>query len=132
SKKINCDSMQYYPLYVYPGTEAYQWAKEKGYLQTEDFAQWLTADGLHNCVLETDGLTSREMVELCDIYLRKYHLRPRYIMKKLAQAIRHPGEGYRTFKSAKVFFSKLLKKRRRHTANTATPGEPAAGLIKEK
>ncbi|MDP7422524.1 MAG: radical SAM protein, partial [bacterium] len=44
ARKINCDSMQFYPVYVYPGTEAYDWAVEKGYLKTTDFDQWVTED----------------------------------------------------------------------------------------
>ena len=109
AKKINCDSMQFYPLYVYPGTEAYDWAKGKGFISTDDFSQWLTRDGLHNCVLNTPELSSDEMVDLCDYYLKKYHLRPAYILMKLRQAIANPSEGYRSLKSAKVFFSKYLQ-----------------------
>jgi radical SAM superfamily enzyme YgiQ (UPF0313 family) len=109
AKKINSDSMQFYPLYVYPGTEAYNWARENGYLRTNDFSQWVTKDGSHNCVTSTPELSSKEMVYLCDSYLKKYHLRPKYILGKLLQAIRNPSEGYRTMKSAKVFFSKILK-----------------------
>lgn len=111
AKKINCDSMQFYPLYVYPGTEAYTWANESGYLKTTDFSQWLTKDGLHNCVLNTPELSSEEMVFLCDDYLKKYHLRPSYILGKMWQAVKDPWEGYRTFKSAKVFFSKIFSNR---------------------
>jgi len=108
SKKINCDSMQFYPLYVYPGTEAYVWAKDNGYLKTTDFSQWLTKEGLHNCVLNTPELSSEEMVFLCNDYLKKYHLRPGYIWKKLCQAVMDPWEGFRTFKSATVFLSKII------------------------
>ena len=108
SKKINCDSMQFYPLYVYPGTEAYDWARNNELIQTNDFSEWLTKDGLHNCILNTPELSSEEMVYLCDYYLKKYHLRPGYILSKLRQAILHPSEGFRTYKSAKVFFSKIL------------------------
>ncbi|MDY6862568.1 MAG: radical SAM protein [Thermodesulfobacteriota bacterium] len=111
AKKINCDSMQFYPLYVYPGTEAYNWARDEGYLRTNDFSQWLTKDGLHNCVLDTPELSSEDMVYLCDSYLKKYHLRPKYVMGKLVQAIRIPSEGYRTMKSAKVFFSNFFSGR---------------------
>lgn len=107
AKKINCDSMQFYPLYVYPGTEAYDWARRKGYLKTEDFSQWLTRDGLHNCVLNTPELSSEDMVYLCDYYLKKYHMRPKYVLGKLLQAMRNPSEGYRSIKSARVFFSKF-------------------------
>ncbi|MDR4504190.1 MAG: B12-binding domain-containing radical SAM protein [Candidatus Scalindua sp.] len=108
AKKMNCDSMQFYPLYVYPGTEAFDWAQHNGYLQTNDFSRWLTKDGLHNCVLSTPELSSEEMVSLCDYYLKKYHLRPGYLLSKFRQAIIHPSEGYRTYKSAKVFFSRIL------------------------
>lgn len=107
-KKINCDSMQFYPLYLYPGTEAFKWAEENGYLKTKDFSQWLKRDGLHNCVFDLPGLSAQEMLCLCDYYLKKYHLRPIYILTKLGQAIFNPPEGYRTFKAAKVFLGKYL------------------------
>lgn len=110
AKKINCDSMQFYPLYVYPGTEAYKWAMGKNYLATNDFSDWLNDDGHHNCVLITPDLTSDEMVYLSDYYLKKYHLRPRYLLMKLMQAIKNPLEGYRSLKSAKVLFSKMFKR----------------------
>ncbi|SDT85538.1 B12-binding domain-containing radical SAM protein [Desulfobacula phenolica] len=108
AKKINCDSMQFYPLYVYPGTEAYEWAKKNGYLKTEDFSRWLTDEGLHNCVLNTPELSSEDMVSLCDYYLRKYHLRPKYIYQKLLQLMFSPSEGYRSLKSGWAFFQKII------------------------
>lgn len=108
AKEINCDSMQFYPVYLYPGTEAYDIALEKGYIKTTDFKQWLTEDGLHNCILNTPELSASEMVNLCNVYLKKYHLRPAYIWMKMKQALVHPSEGYRSLKSAKIFFSKIF------------------------
>ena len=108
AKKINCDSMQFYPLYVYPGTEAYDWAQENGYLKTNDFSEWLTEDGHHNCVIETPDFTSREMVRQCDDYLKRYHLRPQYLFMKSVQAIRSPAEGHRSMKSAKTLLFKMV------------------------
>lgn len=29
--KLNTDTAQFFPLIPYPGTEAYQWARENGY-----------------------------------------------------------------------------------------------------
>ena len=106
--KINCDSMQFYPLYVYPGTEAYEWAKEKGYLKTEDFSKWLKEDGSHNCVTDLDGMTAEEMVALCETNLKRYHLRPRYLLMKLAQAFRDPAEGWRSIKSGWQLVKKIV------------------------
>jgi radical SAM superfamily enzyme YgiQ (UPF0313 family) len=108
AKKINCDSMQFYPLYVYPGTDAFNWAKERKCLKTHDYSQWLTEEGLHNCVLNTSEMTSEDMVNLCDHYLKKYHFRYAYLFRKACQAGLHPLEGLRSLKSARVLISKLL------------------------
>ena len=108
AKRINCDSMQFYPLYVYPGTEAYDWAKKKGYLRAKDFSDWLTNDGYHNCVLDTPNFSSQEMVRQCDDYLKRYHLRPKYLLMKSMQAIRSPSEGFRSLKSAKSLLHKIV------------------------
>ncbi len=106
---MNCDSMQFYPLYVYPGTEAYAWAKDAGYLSTEAYDQWLTPEGLHDCVLNLPDYPGAEMMRLCDMYLQRYHLRPAYLVHKLAQAVRHPREGYRSLKSGKTLLVKMLR-----------------------
>lgn len=107
--RLNCDSMQFYPLFVYPGTEAYEWAKNNNYLQTEDYDLWLTREGLHNCVLSLPGLSAEELVQRCDHYLTRYHLRPQYLLRKGIQAILHPSEGYRSLKSGGTFIAKLCR-----------------------
>ena len=47
AKELKPDTAQFFPLMVYPGTEAYTWAKENGYLETQDYSKWITAEGLH-------------------------------------------------------------------------------------
>ena len=113
AKKLNVDSFQIYPLYVYPGTEAYKWAKDNGYLLTEDFSKWVKEDGSHNCVHRTDEMSPEEMHELCDDYTRRYHLRPRYLGMKLVQAIRSPGDGYRSIKSGWSLVKKIVRSRKK-------------------
>jgi radical SAM superfamily enzyme YgiQ (UPF0313 family) len=108
AKKINCDSMQFYPLYVYPGTEAYQWARDNRYLRTENFSEWLKDDGSHNCVIDTDSMTAEEMMAICSDNLRSYHLRPRYLFMKLIQALKNPEEGLRSLKSGWIFLKKIV------------------------
>ena len=46
AKELDPDTAQFYPLMVYPGTEAYDWAVTNGYLKTNDFRQWLTEAGI--------------------------------------------------------------------------------------
>jgi len=114
AKKINVDSFQIYPLYVYPGTEAYKWAKDNGYLLTEDYSKWVKEDGSHNCVHRTDEMSPEEMHKLCDDYTRRYHLRPRYLGMKLVQAIRSPGDGYRSIKSGWSLVKKIVRQRKKN------------------
>ena len=109
AKQLNPDTAQFYPMMIYPGTEAYEWAKKNGYLITEDYSKWLTPEGLHNTVISRPDLTNTELVELCDQARREFYLRSRYIFSKLKQIIIKPEEAKRTFKSARIFFKYLFK-----------------------
>ncbi|TES87488.1 MAG: radical SAM protein, partial [Dehalococcoidia bacterium] len=56
ARELNCDTMQFFPLLVYPGTEAYRWAQENGYLVSESFADWADDAGMYRSVLNIPGL----------------------------------------------------------------------------
>ncbi len=90
AKKLDCDSMQFYPLIVYPGTEAYEWAKVHGYLLTEDFSQWLTSTYAHNCVISFPHLTTEEMVNFCETAYNRYHFNARYLSGRVLQTMISP------------------------------------------
>ena len=109
AKELKPDTAQFFPIMVYPGTAAYDWAKENGYLLTEDYSKWLTSDGLHNSVVSRPGLTNEELVDFCDMARRSFYLRPQYISFKLWQGIRNPREGQRTLKSAGTFLKYLFR-----------------------
>ncbi len=108
AKGLNTDTAQFFPLMVYPGTAAYDWAKTEGYLTTEDFDCWLTSDGLHDCVVEKPDLSNAYLVEFCDRARREFYLRPRYMLFKLRQVMFRPDEAKRTFKSLKKFWRYLF------------------------
>ncbi|MBF0516055.1 MAG: radical SAM protein [Nitrospirae bacterium] len=109
SKRLNPDTVQFYPMMIYPGTEAYDWYRQRGLLTTTDFSKWLTPGGLHNTVIKTEQLTSEELVRFCDNARREFYLRPEYLLYKLRQVITHPQELKRTVKSARTFIKYLLK-----------------------
>lgn len=94
------DTAQFFPLMAYPGTEAYDWAKENGYIRAESFRQWLTEEGMHNCVIDTPDLSAKELVEFCDHARRRFYLRSKYISYKLLDVVRNPKEVGRTAKAA--------------------------------
>jgi radical SAM superfamily enzyme YgiQ (UPF0313 family) len=109
AKELNPDTAQFFPLMIYPGTEAYRLAKEENLIQTEDFSQWLTKEGLHNCVVRLPGLSSTDLVSFCDRARKKFYLRPAYLVFKLKQVFLHPSERIRTIRSLRTFFRYLFR-----------------------
>lgn len=109
AKRLCPDTVQFYPVMIYPGTEAYNWYQERGLIATRDFSQWITPGGLHNTVIRTDELSSEELVRFCDFARRKFYLRPRYFFYKIRQMVTHPEEVRRNLKAARTFVRYLLK-----------------------
>jgi radical SAM superfamily enzyme YgiQ (UPF0313 family) len=106
--RLKPDTVQFYPVMVYPGTEAYDTYARKGWITARDYRDWVTADGLHNCVVCNEHLKSRDLVRLCDQARRRFYLRPGYILYKLSQMAERPSEAIRTLKAAGTFFRHLL------------------------
>ena len=109
AKELAPDTAQFFPLMPYPKTEAYQWAKEKGYLETEDYQKWLINDGQHNTVINLPGLSAKEIVQEAIKAKKAFYLRPSYIAYKAKQMITKPEEIARTLKSSRTFFKHLFK-----------------------
>lgn len=109
AKEMNADTCQFFPLMVYPGTEAYEWAKVNNYLTTTDFRNWLTEDGLHNCVVSTPELSAKDLVDFCDYARRSYYLSPKYLIYKFRQVLFNPEELTKTLKSAKTFAKYIFR-----------------------
>lgn len=103
------DTAQFFPIMVYPGTAAYDEAKQKGYLASENFGDWLTNEGLHNSTINLPNMTHRELVEFCDKARRKFYLRPSYLLKKSFQSLRDFDEFKRNVKGFKKLSKFLIK-----------------------
>lgn len=110
AKELNSDTSQFYPLMVYPGTEAYDWAKKKGYLITEDYSKWITESGMHTTTVSRPDLPAEELVGLCDQARREYYVRRKYILSKMGQSIKSPSELRRNIKSVKTLSRHLVKR----------------------
>ncbi|MBN1766194.1 MAG: radical SAM protein [Sedimentisphaerales bacterium] len=108
AKRLDPDTAQFFPMMVYPGTTMYNWVREKGYLQTENFNEWLTPEGLHNSVVDLPGLSAREILRFCDHARREFYLRRRYIFRKLKQSIVNPWEARRNVKAFRRFARHLI------------------------
>ena len=106
--ELSPDSAQFYPVFPYPGTEAYDWAEKTGALRTTDYRRWLTEQGAHACVLDLRDLPAERIWAFCESAYRAFHFRPKYMLKKLVQALLHPAEGIRSLKSFFYYLRYLL------------------------
>lgn len=109
AKKLNPDTAQFFPIMVYPGTEAYDLARKNNYLITDDYAEWLTEEGLHKAIINQSDLTAEEIVAWCDSARRSYYLRPKYILNKFWEILKHPREFRRIMKATKTFSKYLFR-----------------------
>jgi radical SAM superfamily enzyme YgiQ (UPF0313 family) len=110
AKELNPDTAQFYPLMVYPGTEAFEWAKRNNYLLTTDYEKWITKEGWHDTTISRPDLPKEDVLRMCDLARKEYYLRPKYIMQKFIQIITNLEEAKRTLISFKTFSNWLLKK----------------------
>lgn len=109
AKELDPDDAQFFPLMVYPGTEAYNWAKENKYLTTGDFSKWNTPEGWHDSILSTENLSKDDIINLCNKARVEFYLRPKYILKILRLMMGSWNETKRVFKASPIFFRYLVK-----------------------
>ncbi len=108
AKKLDPDTAQFFPLMLYPGTEAYRWASENNFLSTHNWEEWLTPEGTHNTILNTDKLSAKELVEGCDWARKEFYMRPSYILGRLKVAVTQPREARRLLMGGKTFMKYLF------------------------
>jgi radical SAM superfamily enzyme YgiQ (UPF0313 family) len=63
----------------YPGTELRRWAKENGYLKTEDYGLLESSE----CILELPTISSEKINLYAQIALKKFYYRPTYILNRI-------------------------------------------------
>ena len=106
--ELNPDTAQFYPIMVYPGTKAYEWANDEGFLTTKQYDKWLTDDGQHSSVVKRDNLSHDELVRWGNDARRKFYLRPSYIISKVIQMITHPQETKRIIMASRTLVKHLF------------------------
>lgn len=106
--KLNTDTAQFFPLIPYPGTEAYEWARANGYIET-DYEKYCLPDGTHNTVLNLPNLSAQEMVDFCNMARKKYYLRFSYIMHRLRVGLTNIDDLKRSLKAFGRFKKYLFR-----------------------
>ena len=109
AKELDPDDAQFFPLIVYPGTEAYAWAEKNKYLTTTDFSKWNTKEGWHGSLVSTPSLSKEDVVELVNCAKVEFYMRPKFVLRTLALMLGSWDETKRVLKAAPVFFGYLIK-----------------------
>jgi anaerobic magnesium-protoporphyrin IX monomethyl ester cyclase len=109
AKQLKPDTAQFFPIMVYPGTEAYREAQARGYLSTDDWSKWLTEDGLHNSVVNLPNISHQQLVEFCDSARRRFYLSPSYVLRKAVQSLKDPRELQRNMKGFSTLWRFLIR-----------------------
>ena len=107
--KLNTDTAQFFPLIPYPGTEAFNWAKENGYIES-NYENYCKPDGTHNTVLNLPDLSAEQMVNFCAEARKKYYLRPRYILHRIKVGLTNFDDFKRSLKAFGKIKQYLWKK----------------------
>ncbi len=111
AKELKPDTAQFYPIMAYPGTEAYNYFKEQGWVVSEDYRQWIDEDGLHSSTVSNPDLPYDELVEFCDRCRKEFYLQPSYLFHKFIQSLTSFEEGKRNVKGALVLFKHIFRKK---------------------
>lgn len=107
--KLKPDTAQFFPVMVYPGTEAYEWYQHRGWITAPTYKDWLTGEGLHNCVVRTEELSSEDIVAFCDEARRRFYLRPGYLWHKAMQSLSNKDELVRNLKASRTLVRYLFR-----------------------
>lgn len=107
--KLNTDTAQFFPLIPYPGTGAYKWARDNGYIE-RDYEKYVNVDGTHSTVLNLPDLSAEKMVAFCNTARKKYYLRPRYILHRIRVGLTNPADFVRSLKAFGKLKNYLFRK----------------------
>jgi len=109
AKRLKCDSAQFYPIFLYPGTEAFEWAKKENYLETADYSKWLNNNGTFRAVYSLPNLPANEITDFCKKAYYHYHFNISFMFRKIWQVIFNSLERKRAFFYGLKFIYKSLK-----------------------
>ncbi|MBI3631720.1 MAG: radical SAM protein [Candidatus Staskawiczbacteria bacterium] len=77
--KLDPDEAQFNITTPYPGTELFDWAKERGYIKTFNWDDY----SMSNVVLELPGLDQKKLQYYYELAHRKFYFRPKIILRRL-------------------------------------------------
>jgi hopanoid biosynthesis associated radical SAM protein HpnJ len=121
--ELDPDTIQVSLATPYPGTEFYEFCREKGYLQDDTLVNGNT--GYQQCVVNYPGLAAAEIFQAVPRFYRRFYFRPRYMARTLGVMMRDGEERRRLLKEGWQFLSFMFRRRQTCDPQTgSSPGKP--------
>lgn len=113
AKEIKPNIVQFAVATPIPGTEFYDWVKEKGFLLVDNLEESLDKDGFQKCIVSYPDFTKGDIEYYVDRGLKEYYLSPSYIPIAMKNILRRNGlhELKGLIMSAKVFMKYMRRKK---------------------
>jgi radical SAM superfamily enzyme YgiQ (UPF0313 family) len=116
AKELDCETVQVSIAHAYPGTELYDWAKEKGFIVA---GQKMVDEGGHQLAhIEYPGLPREYVMEMVHKFYDEYYFRPKAIFRIVKNAAFNSTDRKRLYTEAKAFM-KLRAERNRYAKEMA-------------
>ncbi len=105
---LGVNTLQFSAALPLPGTEYFEWCKNKGLLKSKDWRDWLRGNE-QGAVVDYENLTIQEINKAVDEGLKKFYLNPKFIFKFIFKN-RNWNDLYRKIRGGLNFLEYLFKK----------------------
>jgi radical SAM superfamily enzyme YgiQ (UPF0313 family) len=107
--ELDPDTIQVSLATPYPGTEFYDFCREKGYLVDQALVHGAT--GYQQCTVDYPALEAREIFESVSRFYRRFYFRPRTLARIAWCTIKDPVERRRFLQTGQEFLTFLFRRR---------------------
>lgn len=119
--ELDPDTIQVSLATPYPGTDFYDYCRERGFLKDETLVNGAT--GYQQCVVDYPGLAAAEIFKAVPRFYRRFYFRPRYMARVAGIMLKDPKERKRLLREGREFLSFMF--RRRQGPEAQTQGGPS-------
>lgn len=110
AKKVYPEMCFFQQAVPFPGTAFYDWAREEGYLVTEDYSKWLNSQGYLDCLVDYPYADHTQIEKLRDRLMSRYYFSFHYLFRTFLtnltwqefKRVWHSGTAYIRFRLQKL------------------------------
>ncbi len=107
--ELDPDTIQVSLATPYPGTEFYDFCREKGYMADEALVHGAT--GYQQCVVDYPGLSSEDIFKAVPRFYRRFYFRPQALARITWSMVKDPVERKRFLQQGQEFLTFLFRRR---------------------